>query len=156
MHLHEMLLISAAGAAIAIGMLGCASGDVGPAASNTSATAGRSSAPMSADTTSTSGTNAPETAGQVSAASWTVRSADDSRPISGDTARLTVRGMSCPKCANNIDRQLQRVTGVSGINIDMSTGHVDVSFRPGVKASPKELAQAITNTGFTLVEVAER
>lgn len=92
----------------------------------------------------------------VTEAAWRVREPEDRSLIEGDTVRMTVHGMSCPKCANNIERQVARIVGVSTIDIDMGQGHVLVGLRPAAKPSPRDLARAIDNTGFTLVEIAER
>lgn len=103
-------------------------------------------------TTSTPATPSVET----KPVSWTVRSSDDTNLIKGSVVRLTVHGMSCPKCANNITRQVVRAVGVRDVNIDMASGFVYVDILPNAKPTPKELAQQVANTGFTLVEIAER
>ena len=78
----------------------------------------------------------------------------DMAPISADSATLRVNGMSCPKCANNIERQLASLPGVETIEIDLGRGTVGVGFAPGVAhPSAAQLAGAIDNTGFTLVSI---
>lgn len=74
-------------------------------------------------------------------------------PIASDSATLIVHGMSCPKCANNIDLQVREVRGVSDVEIDMRSGRVRVAFLPGLHPSERALASAIERTGFTLVEI---
>ncbi len=75
-------------------------------------------------------------------------------PIAADRATLEVRGMSCPKCANNIDRQLRDLRGVESVAIDLGSGRVDLAFTDQNHPSAAELARAIDDTGFTLVAVS--
>ncbi|MCI0362522.1 MAG: heavy-metal-associated domain-containing protein [Phycisphaerales bacterium] len=70
-----------------------------------------------------------------------------------DTALLWVRGMGCPQCANNVDAQLMKVEGVESVKIDMGSGKVTVSLTPGKHPTRDQLANAIDQTGFTLVKV---
>lgn len=149
----SMLLIGAGAAALA--MIGCASGTGGgDAAAMTQAEETR--VMEQKETAQVMPEANPEVRAVVEPAAWHVREAEDRSLITGEEVRLTVHGMSCPKCANNIERQVERVVGVSTIDIDMGQGHVLVGFRPAVRPSPRDLARAIQNTGFTLVEIAER
>jgi copper chaperone CopZ len=79
----------------------------------------------------------------------------DSRPIEADEATLVVRGLSCPKCANNVNLQLDKVEGVAETHIDMGKGEVRVVFEPLVPTHPSKarLARAITDAGFTIVDI---
>ncbi|MEM1423284.1 MAG: heavy metal-associated domain-containing protein, partial [Planctomycetota bacterium] len=71
-------------------------------------------------------------------------------PIASDNATLRVNGMSCPKCANSIERQLASLAGVESVAIDLGAGTVAVGFGAGVPhPSEAQLATAIDNTGFT-------
>lgn len=92
------------------------------------------------------------------AESGAARSADfsgDIRPIEADGATLVVRGLSCPKCANNVNLQLDKVAGVGETHIDMGAGEVRVTFDRLAAAHPSKarLAQAITDAGFTVVDI---
>ncbi len=79
----------------------------------------------------------------------------DTRPIEADEATLVVRGLSCPKCANNVNLQLDKVEGVGETHIDMGTGEVRVVFEPLAPTHPSKarLARAITDAGFTIVDI---
>lgn len=78
----------------------------------------------------------------------------DLSPIVDTGATMRVNGMSCPKCANNIERQLAQIEGVDDIQIDLGSGVVSVGFTPDhAHPSPAQLADAIDRTGFTLVSV---
>lgn len=87
----------------------------------------------------------------------TAQRADYSRdvaPMQSSAATLTVRGLSCPKCANNVTKQLQTVAGVSTVDVNMGDGLVNVTFIDGLHPSRAQLAQAIDKSGFTLVDIA--
>lgn len=76
--------------------------------------------------------------------------------IEASAAVLKVRGMSCPKCANNITLKLKEVRGVDEVLINMGIGEVIVSFDETVHPSRGELASAISGAGFTLESITER
>ena len=77
----------------------------------------------------------------------------DGGVIPGDSATLVVHGMSCPLCANNVDKQLLDVKGVKAVRVDMGTGEVLVELIPGVVVTRDQLAGAVDRSGFTLAEV---
>jgi copper chaperone CopZ len=74
-------------------------------------------------------------------------------PITTPTATLVVHGMSCPLCANNVDKQLLRVPGVQSVEIDMGDGSVRVQLADEPRPSKAQLARAVEQTGFTLVRI---
>jgi copper chaperone len=73
--------------------------------------------------------------------------------ISGDTAVLTVHGMGCPLCANNVDMQLKNLPGVRDVRVDMGSGRVTVHLADENRPSQEQLARAIRQSGFTLVRI---
>lgn len=73
--------------------------------------------------------------------------------LNSPTATLVVHGMSCPLCANNVDKQLLDVPGVSDVSVDMGTGEAKVWFKPGARVTRQRLADAVDKSGFTLAEV---
>jgi len=66
------------------------------------------------------------------------------------SARLFVKGMSCPLCANNIDKQLLSVPGVQKVSVDLGSGLVLVKLAPGNPPTKVQLETAIKQSGFTL------
>lgn len=74
-------------------------------------------------------------------------------PIEGTSATLVVHGMSCPLCANNVDKQLLDIPGVQTVNVDMGTGEVAVTFSSKARVTKAQLADAVYKSGFTLAEV---
>ncbi len=70
---------------------------------------------------------------------------------------LVVKGMSCPLCATNVDKQLLALPGVMSADVDLSTGEIAVGFRPfGTPPSESQLRQAIVDSGYTLESIRER
>jgi copper chaperone CopZ len=68
-------------------------------------------------------------------------------------ATLYVMGMSCPQCANNIDKQLRKVIGVKSVTIDLGSGRVQASLEPKMTPTRDQLARAIEQSGFTLQRI---
>jgi mercuric ion binding protein len=64
-----------------------------------------------------------------------------------------VRGVACPQCAYNVDLQLLKVPGVEKVKVEMNTGRVFATLSPTNPPTRDQLAQAIQDTGFTLVRV---
>jgi len=66
------------------------------------------------------------------------------------TAVLWVKGLACPFCVQNVDKQLAAVSGVELVHVDLPTGKVQVLLAADNPASQDELAAAIVSSGFTL------
>lgn len=73
----------------------------------------------------------------------------DAAPLTTDSATLTVGGLGCPLCANNIENKLGGMTGVQSVSVDLSTGKVKVGLWGKDKPSPMALAKAVKDSGFT-------
>lgn len=80
----------------------------------------------------------------------------DDTPVEGREAVLTVYGMSCPLCANNVDKTLLAVPGVTDVQVDMSTGHARVTLDGQTTVTRRQLAQAVDKSGFTLQRIEAR
>lgn len=79
--------------------------------------------------------------------------ADAAAPLTGSSATLIVHGMSCPLCANNVDKLLMTVPGVESVKVNMGTGEVKVALAPSARVTRAQLAKAVDDSGFTLTEV---
>ena len=66
------------------------------------------------------------------------------------TATLWVKGLACPYCVHNIDRQLAAMEGVERVHVDLQTGKVRVALVAGHPATRQQLVKAIGDSGFTL------
>ncbi len=98
--------------------------------------------------TSTKGESAASTVAPARR-SWQPDATAD-QPISAASATLWVKGLSCPLCANNIDKQLKRVSGVDNVRVDLGEGKVNVKLADAGRPTRRELAKAVEQSGFTL------
>lgn len=74
-------------------------------------------------------------------------------PIAPGTHRLSVRGMSCPKCVSNVDMQLKRLPGVTNALVDMRNGTVTIDVSGDRRPTARQLANAVEDAGFTLASI---
>ncbi|MBX3355638.1 MAG: heavy-metal-associated domain-containing protein [Phycisphaeraceae bacterium] len=74
-------------------------------------------------------------------------------PVAESHAAIAVAGLACPKCASNVDVQLQRIPGVHVENIDMRHGRVMVRFDRTPHPSPAQLGRAVEAAGLTFLGV---
>lgn len=78
----------------------------------------------------------------------------DSSPLMGAFgAEIDVLGLSCPKCATNVDQVLGALPGIGQVDVDLSEGLIRLRFEGLVAPSPADLAHAVKDAGFTPVEV---
>jgi copper chaperone CopZ len=95
--------------------------------------------------------------GVVHAATASERVAATSRePIRADHVTLYVNGLSCPLCATNVDRQLERLPGVGNVNVDFSSGEITLTLSGERRPSPHQIGEAVADAGFTLVKLETR
>lgn len=74
-------------------------------------------------------------------------------PVEPGAITLFVNGMGCPLCATNIDKQLERLDGVSDVVVNLGDGKVALNVAGEKRTSPKELGEAVEEAGFTLVKI---
>lgn len=77
----------------------------------------------------------------------------DQTPVRGREAVLTVFGMSCPLCANNVDKSLLQVPGVQAVSVDMGTGRATVTLDGTTPVTRGQLARAVDRSGFSLKRI---
>jgi copper chaperone CopZ len=73
---------------------------------------------------------------------------------SSDAWVAVVKGMSCPLCSNNIEKQLSRIKGVDSVKIDLSTGRIIIRFSSPVSKMENVIQKAIKRAGFTVGAVS--
>jgi Cu+-exporting ATPase len=66
---------------------------------------------------------------------------------------MVVHGMSCPLCANNVDKTLAAVPGVTSVLVDMGSGRAAVTLDGTTKVTRGQLAKAVDKSGFTLKSI---
>lgn len=76
---------------------------------------------------------------------------------SAPDAVLVVKGMSCPNCATNVDKQLVALPGVTSARVDLGSGEVLVGFSAFEDPpSDEDLRRAIVDSGYTLESITRR
>jgi mercuric ion binding protein len=69
----------------------------------------------------------------------------------GQCAVMWVKGMGCPGCAFQLEKQLLAVDGVRRVVVDLGTGRVEVFGSTGPDApTDRDLTEAVERSGFTL------
>ncbi|MBI2451775.1 heavy-metal-associated domain-containing protein [Candidatus Pacearchaeota archaeon] len=65
--------------------------------------------------------------------------------------KITIEGMHCASCANNIERSLKKVSGVKGVTVSLLTRKGFVECEDSV--SDEELKKAVARTGYKALAV---
>jgi copper chaperone CopZ len=77
-----------------------------------------------------------------------VRAEDQSSQPASKIWVAEVLGMSCPLCANNIEKQLKRDKTVESVEIDLGKGDVKITYSREV-AETGSIKKAIEDAGFS-------
>ena len=65
----------------------------------------------------------------------------------GERVDLPITGMTCAACANRIEKQLKRQTGVDACSVNFATAKATVNYNPE-KTNVAELIQTVKDTGY--------
>ena len=68
----------------------------------------------------------------------------------GRSYTLKVNGLACPFCAYGIEKQLNRISGVASISIDIESGTVTVTMQDDARLSETGAKKAVEDAGFTM------
>ncbi|MEX0706992.1 MAG: heavy-metal-associated domain-containing protein [Woeseia sp.] len=68
---------------------------------------------------------------------------------------LGVDGLACPFCAFGIEKRLNKVDGVTDIEVDIADSVVRVTLQEGKTLTEAESRQAVKEAGFTLRSYSE-
>ncbi len=60
--------------------------------------------------------------------------------------------MTCASCVRRVEKSLEKLEGVSAVNVNLATERAHVEFDPAV-ASPSDLERAVTSAGYTPGEI---
>ncbi len=64
-------------------------------------------------------------------------------------AVVTVQGVQCPFCAYGVQKQLKKLPGVTGVDVELAKNQAIVTFAPDAKVTDADIQQAIRKAGFT-------
>ncbi len=73
-----------------------------------------------------------------------------SKPDQYDHYEVVVDGMACPFCAYGIEKQLDRITGISETELDVSAGVIRLSVDENVVLDESAVRRAVEKAGFSL------
>lgn len=68
----------------------------------------------------------------------------------GDSLRLKVDGMVCSLCAFGVERRLNKIERVEGVTVQLDSGLVVLTLRPGAAVSDSVLTAEVRRAGFAL------
>jgi len=68
----------------------------------------------------------------------------------GATYQLKVDGLACPFCAYGIEKELNKIEGVAGLETHVKTGTVEVTMADGRTLTEARAREAVDKAGFTL------
>jgi len=71
-------------------------------------------------------------------------------PAPGDSLRLKVDGMVCSLCAYGVERRLKKIEHVEGVRVELDSGLVVLTLRPGTVVSDSVLTAEVRRAGFAL------
>lgn len=63
---------------------------------------------------------------------------------------LNVRGMTCGHCESSVTGALERLDGVSGVEVNLGFGKADVSY-DDAKVNEADMREAIEGQGYDVV-----
>lgn len=64
------------------------------------------------------------------------------------TSTFTVDGMTCGHCVASVTVELSRLAGVTGVEVDLTTGRVELSSDADVDAA--DIARAVDEAGYAV------
>lgn len=62
---------------------------------------------------------------------------------------VKVDGLSCPVCSYGLEKKLKAIDGVENIKIDLESGLVTFSVRPGKNVTEEMIKTKVTEAGYT-------
>ena len=61
---------------------------------------------------------------------------------------ITVNGMTCEHCVSSVTEEIGAIPGVTGVDVDLPTGRVDISGEGPI--DPAALEAAVDEAGYTI------
>lgn len=55
---------------------------------------------------------------------------------------------SCPSCAGNVERAIEKIDGVTDVEVHFTTGRVEVEYEDG-RVATADIERTIENQGYT-------
>jgi len=64
------------------------------------------------------------------------------------TTTYRVQGMTCSHCVNAVTEEISKIAGVTNVDVDLSTGYVDIESQ--VPVSDAAVREAVDEAGYEL------
>lgn len=81
-------------------------------------------------------------------------SAQESKELTG-TAKMEVKGLSCPFCAYGLEKNLMEIPNIEKINIDVEEAFVTLMIKRGTSVSEADIKKKVKDAGFTAGDIKE-
>ncbi len=65
------------------------------------------------------------------------------------TTQIKVSGMTCGHCVNSVTEELQTISGVTQVNVDLESGNVTIE--SGTELDADQIEAAIKEAGYEVV-----
>ena len=67
--------------------------------------------------------------------------------------KITIDGMHCSSCANNVEKSLKKVPGVKEVSVSLMLKKGSVEYDDNEKISEEEIKKAVARAGYKAVKV---
>lgn len=67
-----------------------------------------------------------------------------------ETLQLNIRGMTCNGCVKNVTGVLQKIPGVSGVEVSLEQRCAKLVYHPA-EAKPAQIKAAVEGAGFEVI-----
>ena len=67
-----------------------------------------------------------------------------------ETLTLNIKGMTCGGCVKSVSDVLQKIPGISGVDVSLAEKQATISYDP-TQAKPEKFKTAIEDAGFDVV-----
>ena len=67
-----------------------------------------------------------------------------------ETIQLSIQGMTCNGCVNGVKSVLQKIPGVTSVEVSLEQNRATVTYNP-TQAKPEQFKAAIEDAGYDVV-----
>ncbi|MET3720157.1 MULTISPECIES: heavy-metal-associated domain-containing protein [unclassified Arthrobacter] len=68
------------------------------------------------------------------------------------TTTVSVSGMTCGHCVSSVSEEIESLTGVEGIDVDLNAGGIStVTITSSQELSPADIGEAVAEAGYLVV-----
>ena len=65
--------------------------------------------------------------------------------------KISIEGMHCASCANNVERAVKKIKDINSVNVSVMTNKAIIEAADSV--NPKDIEKAVSSTGFKVVKI---